>query len=405
MDQLLSQVALTSASFVGRAAWSYASGIALKKITKQIEETTGNSKLTFLEKKLQRKLSVLTPVIDTIELLQAQGREDLQPILTCCDELREKLKKTSLENPSEEDLKELIEMIDDLIPLIGLVKSANVQRSESISCSRLLNASAAIVTGDAIMTYTRPSTAIQIATPFPVRLYSLFEGSIRKKNSPDTTWKEDFTRATVTVERVALTGSRTYQLKIVQDLDDGRYHEEDEIGSTKLIGITDIVKMYYTISGKLLNIADATLPVLVLKLSSPEMEKKNTSATPRSAAKTEWIALELYRDDKDDNEEEDEGAKNLTRNLESLEIDSGGPAIEADTHTPLDSLCLLEYLIRLCSLESNEVVSHTKVDDRIFNLYFQVQPSASILPITKPHVQSPAPTPTKGTLLTRFLSE
>jgi hypothetical protein len=221
-------------------------------------------------------------------------------------------------------------------------------------------------------------------------------------------------KGTASVERVAKAGSRMYQLKITQDLEDGRYHDEDEVAATKLIAITDILKMFYTISGKLLNIEESTLPVLVLKLTFSEAsaDHKSKTATPKPASKTEWIALELYRDSPDTDDEADEDAKKILKNMKSLEIDSESISSKV-TATPLDFLCSLEYLIRLCSLEMREFMSHTKVDDRIFNLYFassendfQTKQPVNAALNSNALGRSPAPTPTKrGSLLNRFLSD
>lgn len=418
MEQIISQVALTSATFVGRAAWSYASGLAMKKITKQIEATTGNSKkLTVLEQKLHRKLSILTPIIDSMELLQAQGRNNLESILSICDDLRSRLKTTSLSEPSEDDLTELIEMIDDLIPLVNLSLSQYLPRFDTniISYSRLLHASSALVTGDAIMNYTTPSASIQIGSPFPIRLYSLFEGSNRKNSISDATWKEEFVKGVATIQRVATPGSRSYQLKFVEDLDDGRFHEEGEVQKINLFDVTDIVKMYYTISGKLLNIEDSSLPVLVFKIAKKEGTSGFKTDTPRATMKTEWIALELYRTDLESDDDDGDDEKGITKHLESLEINSekqsGGP----NNRAPIDSLCLLEYLIRLCSLEMREFMPHSKVDDRIFSLYFISADKETVSDTSNAQFgtsnsnmigKSPAPTPTKrGSLLTRFLTD
>lgn len=73
MDQELAKLALAGlgygATFVGKAAFSFASSMALKKITTFVDDKSKSTKkLSELKKKLDSYLNVLIPIIDMIEL-------------------------------------------------------------------------------------------------------------------------------------------------------------------------------------------------------------------------------------------------------------------------------------------------------------------------------------------------
>ena len=281
MDEFLSKAAMTGASFVGRAAWSYAASIALKRFSDGLKEDVAQEptevmkQLIKLDKKLTRKLLVVNPIIDSLELQVAQGRTDLDHILQLTDEFKQSVEKLSIsvhrQSPTENlnQMKDIVEDIDDLIPLLQLVPRAPQRASADtkLSVSRLLQASAAM--------RKRLHGAGEVDCQFTVRLYSLFQGSARK-NAVDGTWKEDYSKCTVTLKREH---QFSYTLVLTENFGDGRVH--DEPPRHRAINVPVIEKMFYTCSGTLLNIKEATLPVLVLKVVQSSVE---------------WLALELYHD-------------------------------------------------------------------------------------------------------------
>ncbi|KAJ2761797.1 Ran-specific GTPase-activating protein 30, partial [Coemansia nantahalensis] len=133
-----------------------------------------------------------------------------------------------------------------------------------------------------------------VGEPFTLRLYSLFVGSVRPKAKQDFTWKEEFVRCHAGLWRVApeapaheapLYADYCYELRIVEDRDDGRYHDDEasaedgaaappwvadmahKLGTTSMrpgsvvrIGLRSIANLHYTSAGSLLNIEDSSSP-------------------------------------------------------------------------------------------------------------------------------------------------
>lgn len=227
------------------------------------------------------------------------------------------------------DIKGLLGRIDREIPLLQLAITASGESLSSslppcISPSRLLQASTLLTVGDTQFNQARTSQ-VQIGPVFSLSLYMLFlshsslksqtaqqnEDSIDNEAGDDfqktktTTssgaagnirkpiWQEvihkarvrlcrasqSFVTATSTNGKYApaehTTGDNqdeldyTYHLEIVEDLADGRIHEIDETSISERIPIYQVSKMFYTDSGKLLNIGSENKeghnPILLLK--------------------------------------------------------------------------------------------------------------------------------------------
>jgi hypothetical protein len=148
--------------------------------------------------------------------------------------------------------------------------------------------------------------------------------------------------------------------------------------------VLDISKMYYTTSGSLLNIDGSTMPVLVFKVvrSDKIRENRKPSDTPKSSNTiVEWLALELFLDESDsistssDSEDESEEEK-VTKDMTLISIsddpfDSKNDDGQRSNNTSLSQLCFLEYLVRLCIMESRQGISHTNIPDFYFQDYFE----------------------------------
>lgn len=188
MEELLGRVALSGATFVGKAAWSYAASMALKKISTLVSTDHPRasntlqltSTLTTLERKLTRKLSVVTPILDHVQILVAQGVGGLDGVVTLVTGLREEL--GALE-ATVESLQSVIDLVDELLPLLSLALIVSSQNSSldqptassshtstsmcgSIPASRLLRASASLVESSNGLT----------GEIFAIKMYTLFEG-------------------------------------------------------------------------------------------------------------------------------------------------------------------------------------------------------------------------------------
>lgn len=205
-----------------------------------------------------------------------------------------------------DDIKNLITSIDDAIPLINLWVSAigGIQAPpSSFSPSRLLQASMLVNVGDTQF-ILNPGQPMQIGPNFTLSLYMLFRGHASAHGSQEPygieegqrkpMWQEVIHKARVRLLRVPSHSSSngmgsasasmrySYQLQVVEDLDDGRLHsfEDTDLGPTPFDGLSmagirefipihQISKMFYADVGKILNINNddgaSSSPVLLLK--------------------------------------------------------------------------------------------------------------------------------------------
>lgn len=228
------------------------------------------------------------------------------------------------------DMKSLLDRIDRDIPLLQLAitasgESLSTSLPSTISPSRLLQASAFVIMGDSqfAQNSTKP---VQVGPTFSLSLYMLFVahdvpngGGTKFEDSRTDTyglgendkkpiWQEVMHKVAVRLYRSASdTSSKLYSsgrkaalpttnehmeyhyyLEVMEDLNDGRVHDDlnldasSGIGSSshrqEIIPVHQFSKIFYTDTGKLLNIRDPmdaeTRPVLLLKRdagTSPQM--------------------------------------------------------------------------------------------------------------------------------------
>ncbi|KAF1999242.1 Ran-binding-domain-containing protein [Amniculicola lignicola CBS 123094] len=215
------------------------------------------------------------------------------------------------------DIKKLLIRIEDAVPLISLaITTSGVNLSTTlpatVSPSRLLQASTFLTAGDSEYASYMPRSQ-QIGPAFTLSLYMLFSGHAYRPHGEDsvreTTWKEVMHKVRVKLVRVPLDnvydfptpfhgstgqsgegahnhipseGKRhefAYQLLVIEDLDDGRVHDDEDAqpgpyegvdlaGVREIIPIHEISKIFYADTGKILNIGaggETNNPVLLLK--------------------------------------------------------------------------------------------------------------------------------------------
>ncbi|MCJ1282359.1 hypothetical protein MMC26_001682 [Xylographa opegraphella] len=221
-------------------------------------------------------------------------------------------------------IKKLLAQIEDAVPLINLAittsgASLSTSLPPTVSPSRLLQASTFVTTGD--REYCLSSARkVQIGPTFTLSLYMLFSGHLRPESEEEirqSTWKEVIHKARLKLVRVPLSrldklpnetlqqdpddfgrSDRAnidrqhiagedradefgYQIIIIEDLDDGRFHENEDdepqpgpydgvglAGIREAIPIHEVSKIFYADTGKILNIGsggDTNSPVLLLK--------------------------------------------------------------------------------------------------------------------------------------------
>lgn len=225
------------------------------------------------------------------------------------------------------EIKQLLSRIEDAVPLISLALTTSgaklsTQLPSTVSPSRLLQASTFLTTGDTQYSMS-PHHVAQIGPTFNLSVYMLFAGYDRPETEEDvrnTTWKEVIHKARVKLRRVPLdvlltTGSGSdalpsekisshgistaqedspsqvrgekradefaYQLMVVEDFDDDRYHDFNDsekkpdrfddivkAGIREMIPVHEISKIFYADTSKVLNIgtdAESNHPVLLLR--------------------------------------------------------------------------------------------------------------------------------------------
>ncbi|KAG2179217.1 hypothetical protein INT43_002067 [Umbelopsis isabellina] len=401
MDELFAKLALQTASTVTRIAINHATNAALKSVTSYlVNQPKTKQQQTGIEQ-LQRQLDLriknlkvrnaqslttfcFQPTIDIIARRVADGQEDLEPALEMCKDLRRDIDtfsahvnteaKTSTATPEfiVQQLRQVLQRVDDTIPWLQLaLRSSDIEkgtRRTLISSSRMLRAASALQ-------HVKNGKKMV----FAMRLYSMFLGNVRPNTAQDFTWKEEYHKCTVTLVKRE-SGEFEYELNLLEDFNDLRYHDEDEKPAELKFDVRTLERMYYTKSGELLNIEDTRAPVLVLKItkeptvtgdnasiksdnqSEQSAEGKAATSTLKSISKDEahqatWYALEEWQDDEDD-EDDDEVA---VKEEKTKSIDQATPF--------KPTLTILEATIRLAQLEMTEQMDLLQASDDLIDLY------------------------------------
>ncbi|KAI8144414.1 RanGTP-binding protein-domain-containing protein [Fennellomyces sp. T-0311] len=348
LEDLFGKLALTTVNTVSRIAISHATNAAIRGvtgyITQQPKGQRENQELEALQRQFDLKIKNLKPTIDIIARNVADGNKDLEPALELCNDLKkdidtfaEEMKdsKSNTNDYVKKRLKTLLASVDDSVPSLHLaLRSIESPSRQKAAPSKLLQASA-------ILQGTRPRV-------FRLRLYSLFAANVRHE-AAGFTWKEQLAKCSLEYKEK--------KLKITEDLDDGRYHEEGESPDELAIDIANVNKMYYTQSGALLNIEDAKTPVLVLKVmktdktGSVQVKETEPEIEESELKQADWYAVGLWTSDGDEDEEDEDEER----------------AKKALVDQP--SLLLLEAVIKLALLEISEQMDHLDASDDLIDLY------------------------------------
>lgn len=143
------------------------------------------------------------------------------------------------------------------MPLISLAlttSGANLSSSlpDTVSPSRLLQASSLLRSADEA--YESSHQPVQVGPTFIVKFYSIFTSHARVSSVKEIQWKEEFAKCRASIIRIPSRAHKEagtdahstlvngftdfppgyeYELRLVEDLDDGRYHEELQDWSKK----------------------------------------------------------------------------------------------------------------------------------------------------------------------------
>jgi hypothetical protein len=362
---------------------------------------------------------MVLPAIELIEIISARGNTTLQSTVEHAKQLQKEIvsvgkkldphlnqsterlsvQEVTLDNENLiKEIELLIQKIERFVPYLNLIMTtsgANLNWSlpNSVSPSRFLQSSNLLSEANRKFTNSKDEQ-IRVGPIYKLKLYYMFTASVRPKSIKDFTWKEEFTKCDASLNRVReIEGKKKkkskefiYELVLIEDLNDGRYHEEFDTedltkqketasklgkpnetipGKVLRIPVSDISRLYYTSSGSLLNIEESRSPVLVLKiikgLSKSRIIKegivnaKDTDSNPlyvppivvtpekrkkdsKYQMNAEFYALELFQESDDIPNINDQELNE--ENEEEEEIYSSGEEgeEEEETHSPKKTL-------------------------------------------------------------------
>jgi len=411
IEEILLNLTCNSLSIVGKTAFSHVAKIAVNHIKDQIVQNKAKSKssksvLDSLKQKLEMKLSVITPTIDMFELIIARGNTSLASTMELITPLKNKIRSlyeeidycnnyknenkiaTLSEDYLVSSLKEIISMIDEVTPILNLALLTShtiLQQSNQnypgtiISPSKLMKATTELYNSEKAFIEGNRLKA-QVGPSFSLKMYSLFTSSSRqRKQDVDWTWKEEFNLCRAFINRVGdKVKNYSYELEIVENLEDDRYHEAEELrvgknylsdypneqnftpGKKIIYNISDIRSLFYTSSGSLLNIEECSSAVLILKVVIGSSDKNE------EVGQEQWIALEVNNFVPDDSSSDDDDKKKIVKKTNPTTTTTLPPG-----ENQWGLLSHLEYLIRLTMMENYLQTSCTNVTDELIILFLQ----------------------------------
>lgn len=409
MDQLLSKAGSTLVTFAVRSGVQIASTYVVKSVGTLIDHVpeAQKKKVERIKRQLQNKIEIVTYSIEIIQLMAARGNTNLTSVLNLANDLEEDIKEfhediailiSDLESSTpttkkiqfiEASILELIEKIDNLIPLLNLTlttSGANVMSkiNEYVSPGRLLNATVSVNQSNELFHSLEAASKLpkelKVGSTFSATLYDVFYNhNAAQHGGSEITWKEKYAKCSVEILRIPHEKlDYCYEIKLTEDLDDDRYHDPDEESGVVSLDMRQIARLFFSASGKLLKLQDRSSPVLVLKVKkatknelddlvfTEESKIVNMSSNEDSFS---WIAIGHYEvnqtsDSENDSESDSENDFQKETNKDTLK-DKEIPLI----NTQGSSLALLEYIIRLCALQTNDQQSLLKIKDERLRLY------------------------------------
>lgn len=396
-------------TFAIRSGISIASTYAVKSVSKFIQDKVPPETLSIKDRqrllrtknKLQTRIEIVSSAIDLIKLVAARGNTNLSSTLRLTKDLKVDIDAFDTkiqgllekENATkdqildvENDMLDLLERIEEVIPLINLslaTSGANLNGSLSaqVSPGRLLQASDYLNISN--REFLQKGKELQVGPTFNLTQYSIFyhRGRIVNNNLSEISWKENITRTDVSIWRTISKKGLGYEyvLKIKENFNDGRYHDDDESEKIIEIDVATITRLFFSASGKLLKLEDRSSPVLVLKInhSFDKLEDGESEGDeeeePNEENWIEWLALGEYEQLYDYSEDEDDSgdAEDVKEEKEGEDKNAQADLLKNTTNGQphSDSLSLLEYILRLSILQANDQLSILEIDDERLSLY------------------------------------
>lgn len=397
MDQLLSKAGSTLVTFAVRSGVQVASTYVVKSVSTLMVHVPEKQKRKIDRKRIQleNKIETVTYSIEIIKLMAARGNSNLSYVLKLTDFLKEDIdefvkdiavltsgldnKKLSLEllKILEKTIDDLVEKIDNIIPILNLVLTtygtATINNFQDyVSPGRLLNSTVLVSKSNEEFLELKSEKEISVGPDFSLTFYNIF---YNQNSEQKIIWKEKYARCRFQIIRVPNKSSTyMYELRITEDFNDDRYHEEDELAESKVVDIRQISKLFFSASGRLLKLEDRSTPVLVLKTKKTTTEKLDKDSIEgvekheNNDDSFEWFAIGDYERNSldDESDDEDDEYENDKQEIESKANDKANLNTFSSDGSPLS---LLEYLIRLCTLQANDQISVLDVKDERLRLY------------------------------------
>ncbi|EDO15492.1 hypothetical protein Kpol_467p4 [Vanderwaltozyma polyspora DSM 70294] len=401
VDDVLARAGSQAVSFAIKSGVSLVSSYALKTLTNLVinlpkddkEDDEDLKRLENLKKKLETRVAIVSSTIELIKLVAARGNTNLENVITLTSELKReidnmderlRLLADQAENSKKQDLnsgkkviakiesyiKDVLNRIDEVTPFLNLsltTSGANLSTSlpKQISPNLLLQSSNYINTNNSLFKGTKKSIdKLQVGPTFQVTLFSVF---YKMGGNQNIFWKEDMRRADVKLFRIKDEKLEyNYIIRIEQNFEDTRYHDDDEKRHIIELKIPQIVKLFFSVSGKLLNLEEMDTPVLVLKIDKNIETTGNISSTEDIV----WYALGGYEEIETSSENEESDTEE--ESFKSVDEDN------TEVENVSLSIKLLEFIIRLASLQLNDQKDILGIKDERLSLYLNDENPNSI---------------------------
>lgn len=251
--------------------------------------------------------------LDSTLRLTSQLKKDISEFEEKLDKINERISHQSNTKERESALRQvqlymqdLLDRIEEAIPLITLAittSGANLssRMPNTVSPGRLLQAGRFLSDADSKyeslieqLKYTENANQpvyVQVGPSFTLILYTIFHAQ-----SNHISWKEEFRRCKIRLWRVNDLGAKVmrrretdneghlkqetdedeeeddfeyrYVMTIDESFRDDRYHDNDERPRCRVLDVATVTRLFFSASGKLLQIDESRSPVLVLKLNS-----------------------------------------------------------------------------------------------------------------------------------------
>uniref|UniRef100_A0A1D2AF08 Uncharacterized protein n=2 Tax=Auxenochlorella protothecoides TaxID=3075 RepID=A0A1D2AF08_AUXPR len=188
----------------------------------------------------------------------------------------------------------------------------------------------------------------------------------------------------------------SFQLSIQQGLDDGRFHDEEESAESIALQVSDLSWVEWGSSQSLSHGSGQFKPALILHFDAP------SSGTDRQGAARAATCYAIQIRDQLDEGYEDaastsggspspsaSSSSSEESAVKGAEDPAGLPGSTGDQAQEWGTLGCLEYVIKLCALESREQACHTTLQDERIQLGFQTGTCQAPAPGARPSAQSP----------------